>query len=938
MITSRAIALSCFMGALAPGVELGAQQRLRLEERLPTDPAVTVGALPNGIRYYIRVNRRPERRAELRLVVNAGSVLEDDDQRGLAHFVEHMAFNGTEHFPQQELVDYLETVGMRFGPDINAFTSFDETVYTLQVPTDSAVILRTGFRILGDWAHRQTFDPAEVEKERGVLIEEWRSGRGAEARIVDKQVPVLFKGSRYAERMPIGTRASLQSATRESLVRFYRDWYRPDLMAVVAVGDFDSEWVEELIRSHFAHIAPVSAPRARTVFPVPDHNETLFAIATDPEVTTTDVQVYYKQPLREFQTVGSYRQRIVERLYNSMLNARLFELTQDADPPFLFASSGQGRFIRAKEVYTLGASVPDTGVERGIAALLTEAERVARHGFVLSEMERHKVQLLRRMERAYAEREKTNSASYAFDYQDAFLLGDPIPGTALEHELTQRFVPDIGVEEVNRLAREWLDDRNRVILVSAPDRADVSVPGEGRLLRVFAAVLEQEIGPYTDDASSAPLVEIEPTAGVIVANQEINEVGITVWQLSNGVRVILKPTDFKDDEVLFAASSPGGTSLADDADFVAALTAASVVGNGGAGALSLVDLQKKLAGKAVRVGPTIGPLYEGFSGAASPADLETLFQLIYLYATAPRRDAAAFASFKKRLQALLANRDADPMAAFQDTLTAVLSQHHFRSRPSTPQLYEEMDLDKSLAFYRDRFADFGDFTFVFVGAFSVDRVRPLVQTYLGGLSSLGRGESYRDVGIRPPTGIIERVVRRGVEPRSQTQIVFSGPLVYRREVDHLLDTAAEVLQIRLRERLREDLGGTYDVRVVGTAEREPAGSYSFRIGFGAAPDRLEELVVVVFDEIRTLGEGAGPIDELPRVREMQRRSRETNIKVNGYWLSRIIEWERSARDLRTVLDADHLVESVTDQMIRDAVRQYVRSDNYVRVSLYPERS
>ncbi len=934
MRVRRVLVLLALMSGVV-ATRSSAQAPLPLDEALPIDSNVTVDTLANGFRYYLRVNRRPENRAELHLIVNAGSVLEDDDQRGLAHFVEHMAFNGTENFPEHELVDYLERIGMRFGPDINAFTSFDETVYMLQVPTDSADIMRTAFRILEDWAHRQTFDPVEVDKERGVVIEEWRLGRGADARIIDQQFPVLFKNSRYADRLPIGTRETLESATPKALERYYRDWYRPDLMALVAVGDFDPDDVESLIHRHFAEIPEIAEPRERPLFPVPDHAETLFGLATDPEATSTDVRVYYKQPLRAFVTVGAYRQSLVERLYNSMLNARLFELTQVAQPPFLFGSSGQGRFIRSKEVYFLGAATSDSGIAMGLAALLTEAERVARHGFTTSELERHKIQLLRRTERAYAEREKTNSAAYAYEYSRSFLEGDPIPGIAVEYELTQRFAPTIQVDEVNRLAREWLTNQNRVILVSAPEKNGVSLPSQDSLLHVFESVVNLEIAPYEDGATTEPLVATLPAPGTIVAAEEIAEIGVTVWRLSNGAQVILKPTDFKDDEVLLRASSPGGTSLAADSDFIAAVTAATVVDNGGVGDLGLVDLQKKLAGKAVRVTPTIGSLYEGFSGSASPQDIETLFQLTYLYTTAPRRDEAAFTSFKSRIQAFLANRDADPMSAFQDTLTAVLSQHHFRARPSTPELYEEMDLDKSLAFYRDRFADIGDFTFVLVGTFEPDVVRPLVETYIASLPSIDRTESYRDVGMRPPSGVVETVVRRGVEPQSQTQIVFTGPIAYSEENAHLLQTVAGVLEIRLREKLREDMGGTYGVNVTGSVSREPTEDYAFRIGFGADPQRLEELVDVVFEEIDRL-KSSESMEELPKVVEMQRRELETNLKMNGYWLTSLVTASRAGADLRRVLDTEQLIGAVTAAMVREAARKYLRTDNYVRVSLYPE--
>ncbi len=706
-------------------------------------------------------------------------------------------------------------------------------------------------------------------------------------------------------------------------------------MAVVAIGDFDRDSVESLIREHFSELARPGTPRPRAVYPVPDHDETLVAIAADREATESRVSIYYKQPLRRTQTESAYRRLIVERLYNRMLNDRLFELTQQPDPPFLYGSSGQGRLIRSKEVYVLGAVVEDGGVERGLDALLREAERVARHGFTTTELDRHKLELLRVVERNYAEREKTNSSSYAYEYVSAFLMGDPVLGVDAEYEMHQRFLPEIRLEEVNRLAREWLVDRNRVILVSVPENGS-PVPSESALMATFEAVKDRDIAPYVDEVDDTPLVAEPPVPGWIVSEHRDDELDVTTWELSNGARVILKPNDFKDDEVLFRASSPGGTSLARDDDYIAASTAADVVSVGGLGAFSLVELQKKLSGKAVGVGPSIGPLYESLAGSASPEDLETLFQLIYLTFTSPRRDSTAYLAFRTQIDAVLSNRSVSPADAFQDTLTVTLSQHHFRARPPTRDVYEEMNLDKSLEFYRDRYSDAGDFTFIFVGSFNVARLRPLVEHYLASLPSNGRVETWRDVGIRPPEGVVERVVRSGVEPKSRTHIVFTGPLEFSRENRYALEALAEVLQIRLRERLREDMGGTYSVSVGSLAERDPVASYSLSISFGADPGRLDELAAVVFDEIDSLrARGASPT-EVDKVRESQRRTLETSLKQNNYWLWRLLAADRLGLSPREVLDTSSLIESLTPEMIRVAAQKYLLPDNYVRVSLYPE--
>ncbi len=907
-------------------------------EPVPVDSLVTLGALPNGIRYYIRENQRPQSRAELRLVVNAGSVLEDTDQLGVAHVVEHMAFNGTANFPKQALIDYLEGIGMRFGPEVNAYTSFDETVYMLTVPTDSGEVLETAFQVLRDWATNLLLDPEEIELERGVVLEEWRLGRGASARMRDKQLPVVFRGSRYAERLPIGTRPALESFEHEAVERFYRDWYRPDLMAVVAVGDFDGAEVEILVREHFEDVPPAEEPRPREIFAVPDHEDTLYAVATDPEATQTQVGVLFKREVEPQGTHGAYRRSLVESLYDLMFNRRLFELTQKADPPFLGAFAGGGSFVRSKDVYSLAALVADGKVLPGLAALLTEAERVARFGFTETELDRVKRELLRGMEQAHAEREKTNSVAYASEYARHFLSDEPIPGIPYEFLLAQTYLPTVRLDEVNRLARSWITDHNRVVTVSAPEKAEVLVPEASALTGVFASVAAAVIEPYEDLVADAPLVGQPPSPGAIVEEEVVEEVGVTIWRLTNGVRILLKPTDFKDDQVLFRAWSPGGSSLAPDDAYLPAVTASSAVGMSGVGEFSLVDLQKVLADKAVRVSPYISSLYEGLSGSASPQDLETLVQLIYLYVTAPRTDPDAFQAYRARLEAFLENRSRSPDAAFQDTVQVTLAQYHPRALPMTSERLAELDLDASMAFYRERFADAGDFTFVFVGSFEMDAMRPLVTTYLGGLPSTGRAETWRDEGIDPPEGVVRRTVMRGVEPKSQTVIVFTGTMEDTRENRYALSSLGEVLRIRLRERLREELSGTYGVSVSASSSRYPDEEYAVRIGFGSDPERVDELAAVVFAQIDSLQQVGPAAEELDKVREIQRRDRERNLEENGYWLGQLVSYDQLGLDVRDILTYEQLIDSLAAEVVRSAARQHLRQDNYVLVTLYPEQT
>ncbi len=913
----------------------GQQWSLSPNDHIPVDPAMTTGRLENGLYYFIKANQKPENRAELRLVVNAGSVLEDDDQQGLAHFAEHMAFNGTENFAEHELVDYLESIGMKFGPEINAYTSFDETVYMLHVPTDSAEIMQTAFQILKDWASAISFEAEEIDKERGVIIEEWRLGRGANARMRDEQFPVIFKNSRYAERLPIGKKEIIKSFEYETLRRFYRDWYRPNLMAVIAVGDFDVDDILNRVRETFAGVQNPTQPRERTVFPVPDHEETLFAIATDPEATGSSVAIYYKMDLEKEETVADYRRVLVENIYNAMLNQRLYELIKQSDPPFLGASSGKGRFVRSKEIYYLGAGVKDNGIERGLDALLTESLRVKKFGFTQSELERVKRDMMRSMERAYKERDKTPSRRYASEYARHFLTGEPIPGIEYEYEIYKKYLPGVRLQEVNELAGEWISDNNRVIVVDAPEKPDVSVPAEDDLLAVFKAVENKQITPYVDTVSDEPLVKELPEPGTITGEKYMQDLDVTELTLSNGVRIVLKPTDFKNDEIRFRAFSPGGHSLISDSLYVAGVTAVAVVTEAGVGPFNDIELEKKLAGTVARVSPYIGSYYEGLSGSASPQDLETMFQLIYLYMTAPRKDREAFMSYQERMKGYIENRSARPETAFQDTIQVTMAQHHHRARPWTLSLLEEMDLDISYRFYRQRFADAGDFIFFFVGNFEVEKIKPMLESYLGCLPSLKRDESRRDLNIDPPAGIVKKTVRKGIEPKSRAQIMFTGPYDYNRHNNYNLEAMIDVLNIKLREVIREDKSGTYGVRVRASKSDEPENDYRITISFGTAPERVEELTRTIFEHVDSLRTTAPKQIYIDKVTESHAREYEVGLKENSFWLGNLVSYYQHETDPAYILAYENLYSKLDAETVRETAQKYFDMDNYVHVVLLP---
>ncbi len=901
--------------------------------RLALDPQVITGTLPNGLRYYVRENHRPEKRAELRLAVNAGSALEDADQLGLAHFTEHMAFNGTRHFEKNALVEYMRSIGMRWGPELNAYTSYDETVYMLTLPTDTGAALTKGIQVLNDWAVGQLDDTTEIRKERGVILEEWRLRRGAATRIRDRQLSILYGGSRYAERDPIGASESITGFDPRALVRFYHDWYRPDLMAVIAVGDFDGKKVEAMIRESFGAIPRPARTRERTVFTVPGVDSMRYAIVTDKEATSTTVAVHWRIPVDSIRTVADYRRELIERIYMGMLSMRLGELAQKADPPFIGAAATPFQMVRGDRTFVLTAAVTNGGEARGLDALLTEAERVRRHGFTADELTRQSSRLLRGLEQMYAERDKTESAAYASQYVANFLRQSPVPGIDATLALTRRLLPGITLAEVNAVPAGFLGKADRVVMLSAPEKPDVAVATPAQLAAVFGSLEGKTIEPYRDELADAPLVPALPTPAAIVSERPLPEVTAREIRLGNGVRVILKATDFKADQVLFQAYSFGGTSLLSVRDARQAMLPLALAG--GLGRFSQIDLAKVLSGKVARVFPMISEVTQGVTGSASPRDLETVLALTYLTLTSPRVDSAAFASVKQRLRASLENRGAMPEMAFMDTLGVVLAQHSPRRAPVTAATIDSLQYGDVLRTFRERFADPGALTFVFVGSFNVDSLRPLLVKYLGALPSLKRNERAADVLPETPAGIVKSTIRKGMEQKSQVAIVFSGPLAFSPGNTARLGQLAALVREHLLDVVREELGGTYGLNANATFNRLPRPRYQFSIGFGCAPDRVDELTGRIFkelDRLRTLGPDTADVRKL---KEEARRTREVALKDNGWWLNQLYAASVYEWPFATIPAGAERIETISARTIQDAARRYLNPDRYVQVVLLP---
>jgi zinc protease len=906
-----------------------------LNAPLPLDPAVRTGTLPNGLTWFVRQNGRPEKRVALRLVVKAGSIDEDDDQRGLAHVLEHMAFNGTSHFKPGELVAYLESIGARFGPHVNAYTSYDETVYMLDMPTDSEGTITRGFEALSDFAGGMALDAKEIDRERGVIIEEWRGRLGASSRIQAIQAKAIYGDSKYANRLPIGTLDVLKSFTPRRLRDFYEKWYRPDRMAVIVVGDMNVAQAEQLVAKHFGALQKRGTGE-RPVHPIPPHAETRFGIATDPEAQQSSVALVHKRALPPTRTVGDYRRMLVRSLAHQMLNARFTEISRQPDAPFLGASSDDDRFGRDVEALSLAARVEENAIAKGLEALTREAARVDRFGFGSAELDRGRQWTLASYEQAYNERDKTEHAALAAELARHFLEGEPVPGIAFEYDLAKKVVPAITTEEATTLAKSLITQENRVVLVMTPQKKGVAAPTEAELRQVMQRGSAGEITQWRDDMSGRELMAKKPAAGRITGTREIPELGVTVLTLSNGASVWLKPTDFKNDEVIFTSYAKGGTSLASPDEYYDAVLSPALIGLAGVGGFTPVELEKLLPGRLVDVSPYMSLYTHGISGSSTPRDLEVALQLLYLHFTAPNHTPESLELLKKRLGAMLANQAQSPTAVFSERLRMVNTMNHYTARNATPEDVEKLDGKAMWSFYDARFANAADFTFFFVGAFDVKTIAPLLASYVGALPSQGTASSrLGDVRLEFPPKVIREVVRRGREPRSQTVVSFFADTHLDEMEMHRIRAASNVLEIRLRDVLREELGGTYSVNV-GYSNTQPQPGYgTIGISYGSAPENVDKLTSVVLEHVGQLREQGPTPEEVQKVQELERRDLETAMRQNPYWLNSLQTVHLLGWDPRSIIKRVERTASLTKDNIHAAAKKYLAADRYTVVTLVP---
>lgn len=914
----------------------------KLTESIPVDPNVKIGKLANGLTYYIRKNVKPEKKVELRLAVNAGSVLENDNQRGLAHFMEHMGFNGTKNFKKNELVDYLQKAGVEFGADLNAYTSFDETVYILPIPTDDPKVVEQGFTVLEDWAFNNLFDKDEVEKERGVVLEESRLSKGSFERMSRQYFPRLFNGSKYAERLPIGTDDVLKNFNHATLKSFYKSWYRPNLVAVIVVGDIDPAEAEKKIKAHFSkYTNPANAPARPAIIPIKQRTAPDAMVVTDDEATNAFIQIFnFVKPAKKIKTWADYRESTAEGLISSLINQRLQELTQKPNPPFVFAQTGFSPFLRGYNSFTSFAVLGEAPMQETIDALLSETNRARQFGFLQAELDRAKASMLNGAEKSFNEKDKSESGVIVQQYVSNFLQGNPIPGVEHRYKFLQQVLPTITLAEINAMAKKMPSTANAFTLVQAPTSMKAKLPSGPDLLKAVVAANNKPVNAYEEKAVAATLLDKTPTPGKITAETKNEKLGTTDLTLSNGITISIKPTTLKNDEIQMDAWRWGGYQRFDAADKESAQYSAILVGQMGVKDMSPTDLRKFLAGKTVTVSPYLNNHEEGIEGRSSVKDFETFLQLMHLYYTQPRKDEGLFKSFIAKQKSQYASILSDPQAWYADTLSKIVYGNNPWADDPVPgaEDFDKINLDRSFAIYNQIFGNAHGMHYTFVGNIDVEKAKPLLEKYIGSLPTSPKENKYKDNNVRLIKGLTEVNLKKGKESQAFINYIFEGETEYNREEKMHLAALIEVMNIKIIEKLREEMSGIYGGGFFGSIEKRPYVHYSITAQIPCGPENVAKLDKALTDLVKDVQEKGVDQKDLDKVKETWKKQYHVNLQNNGYWLSVLSNAFIDQTNPENVLDYEQRVNTVKVEDLQKAAKKFLTLNNVVKAVLYPESS
>ena len=884
------------LAMLALSATILAQQAMPV----PFDQNVRRGKLENGLTYYIRHNEKPAQRANFYIAQKVGSILEEENQRGLAHFLEHMAFNGLEHFPKKTMLDYMERNGVKFGTNVNAWTSFEQTVYMLNnVPTTNPGLVDSCLLVLHDWSSFISLEDDEIESERGVILEEMRQGLDAQSRIYDKILPEIYPNSPYGVPMPIiGTEEVVAHFDHQFLRNYYHKWYRPDLQGIIIIGDIDVNQIENRLKEMFADIPAPVDPAERVYFPVADNAEPIVSIATDVEETSYDITIQYKHDIVPFEERGDIQYWLkgyIDNLISTMYNNRMRELTQKADPPFVYGYGYYGTFLISdtKDAWASAAiAIDKESIEKALNALVAENKRMQQYGFTASEFERAKADLMKRIENQYDERDKQETGSYFYPILSHFLTNEPLMGIENEYMLLSQVLPALPVEAINEYAKELIREDNIVITLTAPEKEGEVLPTKAELLAIFEKANKVEVEPYQETVSNEPLIATLPVKGAIASKKHDDTFDATVLTLKNGAKVIYKPTTFKDDEVMMSVYSFGGYSAMDQSDPYTLQEINSLATLGGVGNFSAIDLPKVLAGKKANVNPFIGQLFEGMNGNCSARDLETMLQLTYLYFTSPRSDEEAFQSYITRSKSMVANAESDPMTAFRDNLMFALYDNHPLVKRMKAEDYDKVDYAKAMKLYADRFKDANNFVFTFVGNIDPETFEPLVEQYIGSLKTKKNDETWTaNVPLLTDKDVNCHYTKAMENPKVTCYIVYNGDMEFNRKNQLTLQALSDIMDIVYTEKIREDEGGTYGVGVNDNLSLLPKEYFMFLIGFETNKEMYEKLMGIAKAELQNVANNGPRPEDLKKVKEFLIKKHAEDLENNRYWMNSIVTKE-----------------------------------------------
>ena len=903
---------------------------------LQQDPEVISGTLDNGLKYYIKQNAKPEKRLELRLYINAGSIVEDDDQRGLAHFVEHMAFNGTKNFPRTEMVDYLTSIGMGYHNGLNGGTSYDYTVYEFKLPTDDENKVRKGISILSDIAWQVSFEPSEIERERGVIQEEWRLGQSAQQRIQDQIDKVRFAGSRYAERNPIGTIENIKTFKPESLIRYYQDWYRPDLETVFIVGDCDPQKMESLVKEYFGVIPKRENPRPRLSYPVPDNIEPRAVTVLDKEQPYTMLRSTWKVKTAPVTDLISLYNEMKQDLFFTMVNSRLQELSQQPDPSFSYAYMYNANWLQGFNATDCIMIANEGRSEDAFRTLITELARIRQYGYQSAELERAKQIMIRQAEKWVADKPTMDSEDVLWELLDAVMSGDTIISAEFYEQMLKGLINEIALSEVNDIVDDVITSENLTLSLAGTDKPGANYPSQEELLAIYHQAITQELEPWEDITVNEPLLETIPQPGKINKEKVFPKSGIKQWKLSNGVTVYSKKTDFKADEVILVAQSPGGKAKLKPEDYKAAEIMPQYFNVSGFGNFDAPALQKALAGKIVYVYPTISTYYEGWRGSCSPQDLELMFQLLYQYNYAPRFNEEAFSTAVASTRAWIQNRLLEPSNAFFDTLFVLFYNNHPLKRNLHPEDLDSITLKQVKDIFQERFGDYTDFTFYVVGNFDEEQLKNYCQTYLANLPVKGRKEKMTDVGIRAFTGKKEIIFNKGTERSFVSNVTNNKASISPQ--NNVQQSALQMIAYeKLRENVRENMSGAYVVEIQSSYDYMPEpGIFTFT-WMGCNPDRARELNAATFATLDSLKNGLFADKYIESTKTTLHKKYEENIKSNRYWVTNMSENISHNLPIDCFLDYPALYDKLNKKAITKTAKQYYVFDkSLLTVYMFPE--